>query len=168
MLHRCHYKIDAPTPASIQYPTSNPIKMSTPPYASIPGLKIDYYTDGIIVSGKKTYDYKEQLKALGGVWDAPTCQWALPPTADLTTIEIIQPPPRNSYKKSMTLEERTAADKERFMAAIEKKKAGAEFYWICCDKCTVLSWSLMMTSCLEHPGREGEFVRKRGMIYTGD
>jgi hypothetical protein len=168
MAHRYRCKIDAAPPATIQYPTSNPIKMSTPPLVSIPGLKIEYYCDGIIISGRNTFDYKEQLKALGGVWDAPTRQWALPPAADLTTIEIVERPPPTPYRKSMTVEERKAMDKERLLAALEKKKTSSEFYWICCDKCTVLSWSSMMTSCMEHAGREGEYVRRRGMIYTGD
>jgi hypothetical protein len=51
----------------------------------INGLVAEFYPDGILISGR-TFDSKDVLKALGGVWSPPLKKWKLPLTADLSSL----------------------------------------------------------------------------------
>lgn len=51
----------------------------------INGLVAEFYPDGVLISGR-TFDSKDVLKALGGVWSPPLKKWKLPLNADLSSL----------------------------------------------------------------------------------
>lgn len=146
-------------------PIHSPNTMTSEQAIYIPGLEVEYLTDSILVWGKKTYDYREQLKALGGEWDPATKQWVLPPNTDMHKIIIIPPPVRLTRKQ--IVEEREARDKWRVMQALEEKRTTGNYSWICCESCEVVSWSRGVTCCDTH-GSDGYSMRIMGRLYTGD
>lgn len=146
-------------------PTPSPSTMTSEQAIYIPGLEVEYLTDSILVSGKKTYDYREQLKALGGEWDPATKQWVLPPNTDMHQIEIIPPPVRLTQKQKEAQRQHEA--KERVIKALEESRTTGKYHWICCESCEVVSWSRGVTCCREH-GSDGYSVRVMGRLYTGD
>jgi len=107
------------------------------------GLKIIATLNGLLISGK-TYDVKEQLKALGGVWQPEEKSWLLPSDTDLSTIIVPAPAaaPASSHLKSKPS-------------------------WVCCDDARVIDYRLQMHYC-ERCGRDNEHVFRRGTLYTGD
>jgi hypothetical protein len=109
------------------------------------GLKTIATLNGILISGK-TYDVKEQLKALGGVWQPEEKSWLLPSGTDLSTIT----PPAPA-------------------APVAKAKAmpSPKPFWICCDDATIIDYARQMHYC-KRCGRDNEHVFRRGMLYTGD
>jgi len=125
--------------------------MSSEQIINIPGLEIEYLTDSIVVSGKMTYAYREQLKALGGEWSPETKEWFLPPATDMFKIEIIPPPVADS----------------RVLEALKEKERSGNYHWICCESCKVVSWGRGITSCKTHAS-DGNPIRMFGRIYTGD
>lgn len=70
---------------------------------SIVGLTVTSSLEGLEVSGK-TFDYKDQLKALGGRWNPSRKIWILPVGADLSVLQPLQqeqpkPVPANMQKQ---------------------------------------------------------------------
>ena len=100
-----------------------------------------------MVSGK-TYDVKEQLKALGGVWQPEEKSWLLPSGTDMSTITLPASAPAASAP-----------------AAVPQAKSKPS--WVCCDDARVIDYRLQMHYC-GRCGRDNEHVFRRGTLYTGD
>ena len=61
----------------------------------INGLVAEYYPDGILVGGR-TFDSKDAIKALGGVWAPALKKWKFPLQTDLSSLrpQVPQAPPQ--------------------------------------------------------------------------
>lgn len=51
----------------------------------INGLVAEFYPDGVLISGR-TFDSKDAMKALGGVWSPNLKKWKFPLTVDLSSL----------------------------------------------------------------------------------
>lgn len=131
----------------------------------------------LIVAGK-TFPIKEQLKALGGIWQSP--HWLLPLNADapLTRANLVE-----SCRRALIAEKEAAvaaekarlayfASPEAVKDALAAKAAGDySYHWICCDQCVVLDWSRQHTSCQACGHDNGTWKDTffvRGRLRTGD
>jgi len=134
-------------------------------------------TDKNLVITGKTFPIKEQLKALGGIWQSP--QWLLPLNADtpLMRADLVE---KCRLAIKAEKEATKAAEKARldYLAspeavkdALKAKAATGAYHWICCDQCKVLDWGRQYTRC--EPcgadyGTHKECFFVRGMLRTGD
>lgn len=131
----------------------------------------------LIVTGK-TFPIKEQLKALGGIWQSS--RWVLPLNADapLTRANLVE-----QCRLAIKAEKETAAAAEKARLAylfspkavkdaLKAKEAGNHsLHWICCENCVVLDWSRQHTSCQtcgQDNGMWKDSFFVRGRLYTGD
>ena len=131
----------------------------------------------LVVTGK-TFPIKEQLKALGGIWNSPC--WLLPLNADapLVRARLVE-----NCRLAIKAEKEAAvvAEKARLAyiyspeavkAALKAKEAGDySLHWICCDQCKVLDWERQYTSCKpcgQDYGTHTESFFVRGRLRTGD
>jgi hypothetical protein len=67
---------------------------------SIVGLTVTSGLEGLEVSGK-TFDYKDQLKALGGKWNPSRKIWTLPSGTDLSALQPLRQQRQISVSASM-------------------------------------------------------------------
>jgi hypothetical protein len=134
-------------------------------------------TKNLVVTGK-TFPIKEQLKALGGIWNSP--RWILPLNADspLTRANLVESCRRALIEEK---ESKVAAEKARiaYLASPEavkdalKAKAAGDYsyHWICCEDCVVIDWARQHTSCQScgyDNGMWKETFFVRGSLRTGD
>ena len=143
----------------------------------------------LVISGK-TFYAKEAIKAEGGRWDSSTSSWTLPVhldsemlRKDLTEKAVTAEKETKKKEKDAKAQERAyartpegiAAAKEaqrlRVLDCLEQKKKTGAYYWICCEKCEVIDWQRMFTSCdacAVDCGLYKNTFRVRGSIFTGD
>ena len=133
--------------------------------------------EALIVTGK-TFPIKTQLKALGGIWNAP--RWILPLKVDapLTRARLVE----NcrlaiiAEKEAMNAAEKARlaylASPEFIKDALKKKAAGDYSYdWICCTNCVILDWARQHTSCKGCGADYGTHIESffvKGRLRTGD
>jgi hypothetical protein len=63
--------------------------MASPSY-TINGVQVSIAADAKILLRGRTFDHRDKIKSLGGVWEPATKTWALPPMTDVTWL---RPPP---------------------------------------------------------------------------
>jgi hypothetical protein len=131
----------------------------------------------LIVTGK-TFPIKEQLKALGGIWQSS--RWVLPLNADapLTRANLVE-----QCRLAIKAEKETAAAAEKARLAYKyspefvkdalKAKAGGDYSynWICCENCVVLDWDRQHTRCTSCGADYGTHIESffvKGRLRTGD
>jgi len=131
----------------------------------------------LIVTGK-TFPIKEELKALGGIWQTP--RWVLPLNADspLMRAKLVE-----SCRLAIKAEKETAKAAEKALLAykyspefvkdaLKAKAAGDYSYnWICCANCVVLDWARQHTRCTGCGADYGTHIESffvRGRLRTGD
>ena len=131
----------------------------------------------LIVTGK-TFPIKEQLKALGGVWQSP--RWLLPLNADspLVRAGLVENCRRGivAEKEAMKAAEKALLAYKYSPAAVKdalKAKAAGDYSydWICCESCVVLDWGRQHTSCKSCGADYGTHIESffvRGRLRTGD
>lgn len=142
-----------------------------------------------LLIGGKTFPIKENIKALGGVWDSSRSSWTLPASLDS---EDLRSELRDHLKSTLTKERKQRAlerasqrawerspegiaaaekaERDRVAWAFKKKQTTGDYFWICCPECKVMDWAKMHTIC--HPcgewdGQSLNAYRIRGSIYTG-
>jgi len=134
----------------------------------------------LVITGK-TFPIKEQLKALGGIWQSPA--WLLPLNADapLTRAILVE-----SCRRALLIEKEAAKAEKAAQVArlaylhspkfvkdvLAAREAGDHtFHWICCDQCVVIDWARQHTSCQSCGHDNGmwkETFFVRGCLRTGD
>jgi len=131
----------------------------------------------LIVTGK-TFPIKEQLKALGGIWQSP--RWLLPLNADSPLVRaglveqcrLALKAEKEATKVAEKARLAYLASPEAVKDALKKKAAGDySLHWICCEQCVVLDWSRQHTSCQAcgyDNGMWKETFFVRGRLRTGD
>ncbi len=110
---------------------------------------LDLATATYTIQGYKTFDWKDQIKALGGKWNPQTKTWSVPQETDLGPLVCLV----EAYKEEM-----------KSLAAIPRIPA----YGQCCAKAKYTmeydqgpAWY----SCPTHGARP---ITKKGFGYTGD
>lgn len=133
--------------------------------------------EALIVTGK-TFPIKTQLKALGGIWNAP--RWILPLNVDapLTRANLVE-----QCRLALIAEKAAAAaavaarvaylaSPEFIQDALKKKAAGDYSYdWICCANCVILDWARQHTRCTSCGHNNGVWTESffvKGRLRTGD
>jgi hypothetical protein len=134
----------------------------------------------------KTFDVKEKLKEVGGLWDSKSKCWNIPiASATLTFHQSLdafldeQKAKEKADEKAarayaLTPEGRAEAEvkrKQTILDCLEEKKKTGAYHWICCQSCVVVDWKRQHTTCdacaVDYGIYKNSF-RVRGMIYTGD
>ena len=100
-------------------------------------LKFEQQQIGIVVTGK-TFDVKEKLKALGGIWNPTLRAWVVPILTEVDRADLLAPAPALPA---------TRPEKPR---------------WVCCEKAIIVNASRQTTDCPVHQ------FRVRGAFFTGD
>ena len=135
-------------------------------------ITFEQKTIGVAVSGKSFY-VKDQLKALGGMWNPAMKAWIVPTLteADQITLETAAANAIRLEKDTRNAER--AAERAASKAGLKAgpkplPQAGLKPlpnplpYWICCDKVTFVDWEEQHVSCPQHG------FRVRGAFFTGD
>ena len=113
---------------------------------------------------------RNELKSIGGLWDPATTSWVIPLAAYST---VLRDDLSELVRKALAEQKAFAASPEGIAAAAAQEKQRVvdafkdrlRYYWICCEDCSVLSWSRHHVSCKTHyPDSTG----LRGRVYTGD
>ena len=134
----------------------------------------------VIVSGN-TYDVRNDLKKIGGVWNPKASLWSIPTTADtpelrqeLEALATQKKAEQDAAKKAARLYAASsegkaaaaAAEKELILKIVAEKKAG-KYHWICCENCEVIDWDRHHSSCATC-GHDGNTFFVNGKLRTGD
>ena len=127
----------------------------------------------LIVTGK-TFPIKDELKALGGIWNVS--RWLLPLKVDspLTRANLVE-------QCRIALLNEKEAEKARlnykyspeFITDALKAKANGDYSynWICCANCVVLDWGRQHTRCASCGADYGTHIESffvKGRLRTGD
>ena len=149
----------------------------------------------LVLSGK-TFEMKEEIKSLGGKWDAARRIWTLP--LELDTDETRARLGALTRQQEEVAEAAVAAWREDVLAAeragraaaakrAEKRRAAAaaknlelvnwcladtsgKYSWVCCDKCEIIDFNEGYISCMAHAHWDGQSwcpFRIFGSVYTG-
>ena len=144
----------------------------------MPVLSFTVSDNQMMVSGK-TFHAKEALKAACAKWSSEKSSWILPMAAftqdlkeSLTqmVMDVVaseKAAAKTAAKAVVAYEASPEGRKARLLAALAQKAKTGAFCWICCEQCTVMDWQRQHTSCQVH-SHDGNTVRVRGAIYTGD
>ena len=134
----------------------NSTLFSTPPHTRrMSAINIIRETDLIVISGK-TFNIKDEIKALGGSWNAERRVWTLPLEMDV-----------EETRKKLDIAMKTNRKTETPKA---EQKQASNVHWICCEKCTVIDSRRGHTSCMDHAEWDGQSwnsFRVFGRLYTG-
>ena len=114
----------------------------------------------LVISGN-TYPIKHILKSVGGNWNAPTQTWVAPLAIDgqvfrscLTNCCILAGKEDGAKEGGYDLLFWTErAKKMAMLSVLAKKRMGildTDFWWICCEQCTVKNWSRQSVTCPCH------------------
>lgn len=133
----------------------------------------------LIVTGK-TFYVKEQIKKLGGIWNAKVKMWEIPvalDSAELRTQLLKETQERIQEERTNKKAEEAArlaykCSPQAVKDALKAKAAGDFSYdWICCENCVILDWGRQHTSCQScgyDNGMWKETFFVRGRLRTGD
>jgi len=130
----------------------------------------------VIVSGN-TYDVRNDLKKIGGVWNPKTSLWSIPTTADTPELRQELEALVTQKKKEEAASKKAArlyakSPEGKAAAAAEEKlrikaAVAAGSTWICCENCEVIDWDRHHTSCATC-GHDGNTFFVDGRLRTGD
>jgi len=99
----------------------------------------------------KTFIWKEQIKALGGIWNPEQKAWRIPRSTDISELKA------SVLKKEIDI-------CTKLFLSIEKK---TKPYWVCCDNALIVDRVRQHSVCRAH-AIDGNDFRVRGAIFTGD
>jgi hypothetical protein len=119
----------------------------------------------LIVTGK-TFDIKDEIKTLGGRWDATRGAWTLPDTEETRAKLTAASEKLKASRKAVKAPDARAVVK----SCLEEKAKTGKFHWICCEECVVVNWARQHTTCAacaKWDGQSWNSFRVRGNLYTG-
>lgn len=115
-------------------------------------LRIEEYNGSWWITGSWTFDFREDLKYLGGKWNPKERAWVIP----LATCVVGLQEKVNARK-----EEEKLKRKEQQRLEEENFKLHPP-YWVCCGKAEIIDKKRQHTGCSQHG------FRVRGFLFTGD
>ena len=111
----------------------------------------------LLISGN-TFPIKHILYAVGGFWDAPSSSWRVPLAVDgaifrcsLQNCELLQGGGMAGGHDLPFWTDRAKSFAK--LGVLAKKQQGildTDFWWICCERCTVKNWHRQMVTCPCH------------------
>lgn len=135
-----------------------------------PATKIRCATlpDGSISLSGNTFPYKDQIKTLGGKWNAETKTWVVPGDANLASIQPPPPPPpMDKLTKYPFLCCKQAKVINRFEHTFLCKIHNEKPSWMCCVDAEIIDVGRQTCSCIPHGDPMQGSLRVRGSLYTG-
>ena len=122
---------------------------------------LEFHTTRHLDISGNTFLIKHILRSVGGIWNASESKWALPLAIDgevfrvcLRNCEILAEKEAGDTEGGYDLTFWTErAKKMAMLSVLAKKRAGildTDFWWICCEMCTVKDWHRQRTSCPCH------------------
>lgn len=126
----------------------------------------------IVAITGKTFPIKENIKAIGGLWNPKAGQWEIPIANDTPQMRAELSALVKEAMKAQRLPKVAPPTNElmRWALASKASKKG-DFHWICCEMCHVMDWERRHTSCMVHSHSDGQSpntFRINGKLYTGD
>lgn len=131
-------------------------------HSFFPSTMLTFQTNSshLVVSGN-TFPIKYVLHSVGGTWDATSKTWRLPVAIDnavfrisLTHCEMLSGKEPGAKEGPFDLGGWTLRAKKMAMLGVMAKKTmdtlDTDFWWICCERCTVTDWHRQRAICPCH------------------